>query len=172
MMICVVVVMIIVVSAHTVPASTPATTGSIMHVMTAAVMIVRPGPGRLRKLRIVVVTLMHGVGVAGGLRLLITASSMIAPSILMVVEHSVSFSLQLDSNLAVDELQERVLIELVIEVVRLLSVILQPRSWHIELVLEVTPRVQNLTLMLIRHLLLLVLLMEHVREGVEVFGIE
>lgn len=120
-MIGVVVVMIIAVSAHTVSASAPAT-GSIMHVMivlvalTAVVMIVRPGSGCLCELRIVVI-LMHGVGVAGGLRLLITASSMVASSILMIVEHSVSFSLQLDSNLAVDKLQERVLIELVIEVV-------------------------------------------------------
>ena len=48
---------------------------------------------------------------------MITASSVVASSVLMIVHHSVSFPLQLDSNLAIDKLQEGVLIELVIEVV-------------------------------------------------------
>ena len=56
------------------------------------------------------------------------------------MHHESSISLQLKADLSVYEKKECVLVHLVIEVVRLVGSLLKPGPWHIELVMEVVPR--------------------------------
>ena len=54
-----------------------------------------------------------------------------------MMEHTLAITLQLDLNLPVDKLQESMLIHLIVKVIRLISALLKPRPWHLQLVVEV-----------------------------------
>lgn len=70
---------------------------------------------------------------------------------LVTVHHNITVTLELLTDLAIDKLEERVLIHLIVEVVGQICVLIKPGSWHFQLVCEVVPRVQHL---LVRLLLL------------------
>ena len=67
----------------------------------------------------------------------------------IMVQHALPIALQLNLDLAIDELEEAVLVHLVVEVVGLVGALLQPRPRHLQLVLEVVPRMQHLLLLLL-----------------------
>ena len=80
--------------------------------------------------------------VVSGTRWILTSSVRVVIRASMVQHFPVP--LQLDLDLAIDELEEAMLIHLVVEVVGLVCPFFKPRSRHLKLVMEVMTRVQHL----------------------------
>ena len=84
---------------------------------------------RLLLWMVVVVLIVMVVTIAVGLVMMTVL--MLVSSTATTVQHMLTVSLELKTNLAVDELQEGVLVHLIIKVVRLVGVLIQPWPRHL-----------------------------------------
>ncbi len=57
--------------------------------------------------------------------------------VVLIVHNDISFTLELYSNLSIDELKEGMLVELVVKIVTLIGTFFEPRPRHFKLSLEI-----------------------------------
>ena len=90
------------------------------------------------------------------------------------VIHDITISLQLVTNLPIDELEERVFVHRVVKVGRHISLFLKPRPRHIQLVLEVVLWMKHLvhSYHSFRHFILVLRRLQHLGKVSKVVSIE